>query len=663
MKVIICEKPSQAKAVAKGLNLSKYDYDQGYYTNGEIYSTWCFGHLFERTNPEGKWAAANLPIVKQPTLNQVQFYTLKSDGGVKKQFKNIKSLVSKADEIICSTDPDGEGETIYREVVENLGVSKNQTRMWLKDLTEQGVVEAYGKRKDISEYEGLRQRAYGRSYFDWCFGLTMTQLTTLINNKLVNVGRVQTPTLKMIVDRYNENVNFKPETKYVVDVKLNDTDVVLKINNEVDFKNLDECNEYIASNPTLVVSKKETKQQSIKPPTIHNLASLQKWANANHNFSAKQTLDVLQKLYEDKLVSYPRTDCNKISQNTASKLNKIFNGEIKNVVGEVSAHEGLTPTTNYHEGLSGNEKIIYDEIFYTTQANYFESLNVNSKTIELHDQDKNIIWSGKVVENLNNENNFTNLEYYKYYKVSNVVDKNIYDLVESKLNNLSKQDYTLVSRDYQTKPKPLFTESGLISKMENIHNDIEDRELANISKVANGIGTPATRADIIQSLFTRGYVESKNKNIKPTQKGIDLIEVLTKLNNPLLSLDYSAKLEQLLSDVEDKKNLLEFIENINNNLKAYVSQHKDDIKQSPEDIICKCKCGDDVIKLSGQYGPYFKCKGCGITFSDHNFSNEEVRTIITGGSSDVKSEKSKKGKSYKATYSLVDKKLTPTFIN
>lgn len=663
MKVIICEKPSQAKAVAKGLNLNNYDYDQGYYTNGDIYSTWCFGHLFERTNPEGKWEVTNLPIIKEPTLDQVQFYTLKNDSGVKKQFKNIKTLVSEADEIICSTDPDGEGETIYREVVENLGVNKTQTRMWFNDLTEQGVVEAYGNRKDISEYEGLRQRAYGRSYFDWSFGLTMTQLTTLINNSLVNVGRVQTPTLKMIVNRYNENVNFKSETKYVVDVKLNDTDVILKINNDVDFKNIDECNDYIASYPNLVVSKNETKQQSIKPPTIHNLASLQKWANANHNFSAKQTLDVLQKLYEDKLVSYPRTDCNKISQNTANKLNEIFNGVIKNVVGEVSAHEGLTPTTSYHDGLSGNEKIIYDEIFYTTQANYFDSLNVNSKTIELHDQDKNIIWSGKVVENLNNKNNFTTLEYYQDYKVSNVVDKNIYDLVETKLNNFSNQDYTLVSRDYQTKPKPLFTESSLISKMENIHNDIEDQELANISKGANGIGTPATRADIIQSLFNRGYVESKNKSIKPTQKGIDLIAVLSKLNNPLLSLDYSAKLEQLLSDVENKKNLLEFIENINNNLKVYVTQHQDDINQPLEDIICKCNCGDDIIKLKGQYGPYFKCKGCGITFSDHNFSNEEVRTIIAGGSSEVKTEKSKKGKSYKATYSLVDNKLTPTFIN
>lgn len=199
--------------------------------------------------------------------------------------------------------------------------------------------------------------------------------------------------------------------------------------------------------------------------------------------------------------------------------------------------------------------------------------------------------------------------------------------------------------------------------MENIHNDIEDQELANVSKGANGIGTPATRADIIQSLFNRGYVESKNKSIKPSQKGIDLIEVLKKLNNPLLSLDYSAKLEQLLSGVEDKNNLLEFIENINNNLKVYVTQHQDDINHPLEDIICKCNCEEDIIKLKGQYGPYFKCKSCGITFSDHNFSNEEVRTIITGGSSEIKTEKSKKGKTYKATYSLVDNKLTPTFIN
>lgn len=663
-KLIICEKPSQAQAVGSALGLNNRQ--DGYLTNGDICCTWCFGHLFERINPDGKWEISNLPISNQPTNNQIDFYEIKNDSGVKKQFKVIKDLISKVDEVICATDPDAEGEAIYREVVESINYLGKQSRMWLKDLTNEGINNAYNNRQDISEYEGLRQRAYARSYFDWSYGLTFTQLTTLIEGQLFNVGRVQTPTLKLIVDRYQHNANFKSEKKQTLDAKLSDeVKATLKKECSDFFTSVEQCENFINQNKDFKIEVEE-KQSKVKPKSLHNLTSIQKFGNQKLGLTPQQVLDKLQKLYELKLISYPRTDCNKLSPNTADDLNKKFGKEIKNVVGQVSAHEGLTPTTRENKVETIDDEVskkLYEEIYYTTLGNFYDDVKTQELVVKIIDEDNQLEWNKKVVTYQVSEFDWKSIPYFSDEKISGEISQNIFDEIKNNFVNNTFQKINFSIREYDTKPKPLYTDATLLSSMENIHNEIEDYELKKVSKEVQGIGTPATRGSIIESLFKRGYVVKKNKNIIPTEKGIELINVLIKLNNPLLDLSYSAKLEQQLKEVEEKKNLVEFINLINNELLNEVNSKKSEVKTPQQEVITTCTCGGEVVKLNGKYGEYFKCNSCGLQFSNHNFSKEEVNTLINGGESSVKDEISKKGKPYKAMYTLENNKLVPIFVN
>ena len=653
-QLIICEKPSQAKAVSEALNLNDYNRINGYYTDdtNNIYCTWCYGHLFKRVIDKQKWDIDNLPIIKEPTNNQIQYYQLDDNDGIEQQFKNIAKLIDQVDEVICSTDPDAEGETIYREVVEYLQVDKPQTRMWLKDLTQQGIRQAYNERQDISNYEGLRQRAYARSYFDWSFGLTFTQLTSLMNKEIYNVGRVQTPTLKLIVERYLDNIKFKSLTKYTVDTRITknniDTTMTLKKEFEDCFNSKEEVENYINSNPSLSFEIKENDKE-IKPPKLHDLGSIQKWANKKLGISPKQTLEKLQSLYERKLITYPRTDCNKISENTANNINAFLGVTIKNVIGEVSAHEALTPTSQYQGDNIDDEldRKIYDEIYFSTLSNTLD--NIQAKELEVIVTDNNLIWNKKFATRVDTNDNWTSLAYYQDEKIPNEISAHDFNDIKT----ISLDNLNLELREYQTKPKPLYTESSLISKMENIHNEFSDKELVSTSKEVQGIGTPATRADIIKNLFDRGYIEYKNKkNIIPTDKGLKLIEVLTYANNPLLDVEYSARLEQQLQDVEHKKDLSGFIKDINDTLIKEVNLKKPLIDKNEEEF-SPCKCGSKIYQMNGKYGLYYKCKDCGIQFPDHNFNKTDVVKLLTGDLTSLKQEISKKtGKPYSVQFKL-----------
>lgn len=655
-KLIICEKKSLAEHVAKALNCNILR--QGYFTNAnDINVTWCLGHLFGRIEPNDQWKLSKLPILQEPSKNQVQFYRLKTEkAGVKKQFDIIKQLLTNAEEVVNCCDPDVEGETIFREVVEYLNCNTNQTRMWFKDLTENELQQAFINRKDINEYQGLREKGYARNYFDWLYGINLTQLTSLLSSETYTVGRVQTPTLKMIVDRYFENKNFTSIKKYLPDILLSEfDDLQLKCKEHELFNSKESVNNYIKSNPILTLEIGNETQAKIKPPTLHDLGSIQKWANSNLNISSKQTLQILQKLYENKIISYPRTDCHFITNNTANRLSNILNRKFKSGIGEVSAHEAITPISKYVDSLDELSQAIYDEIYYTTLANTYEPISVVKFKINYHDNMNNITWSKGLTKNISvdNTNVFkTAIPYFKDFKISNEVEASFYDVLQNKSNF----DYQMVLREYETKPKPLFTESSLISKMENIHNEFEDKTLIDISKDTQGIGTPATRADIINKLFVKEYIVKQKNKLIPTEKGIKLIDKLQQLNNPLLNVEYSANLECQLNNVEFNKNLDKFIEIQNKTLTDYINSC---INVLPSKI---CKCGSPLLVVDGKYGEYLKCSNCEVQMPNHNFSQEELDAMFRGEKSNEKTLTSKTGKTYTTSfiYDINDNKLKST---
>ena len=646
MRLIICEKKSLAQHVAKALNCSTTN--NNYFSNDEVYITWCFGHLFERVMGKGKWNITTLPIVQHPSDNQIQYYNLKQDSGVKNQFKTITMLANKSVEIINCCDPDTEGETIYREVVENLNITKTQSRMWFKDLTGTELQNAYENRQPLSNFNGIRARGYGRNYFDALYGINMTQLTSLISKQTYHVGRVQTPTLKMIVDRYNENKDFKQEIKYTPDLIIENTSIKLSTKDNDIFTDQDSVINYLKQLGPLEITKSNVLKGNVKQPTLHDLGSIQKWADTNLKISAKDTLEIVQKLYLNKLVSYPRTNQKYITQNTAEKVSKILGRELIAGIGDVgNEHEALTPIAPYCEQLEGNEKAIYDEIYYTTLANTYQPIKIDKLTINAYDESKNINWNktiSKISED--NTNSFLDLDYFKDYNITNCVDKETFEyLVDNPIK------FTYEVRAYKTKPKPLFSESTLITKMENIHNDFDDKELTEISKETKGIGTPATRADIINNLLEKKYINKQKNKLLPTQKGVDLINRLEELKNPLLDIEYSAKLEQQLADLQDNMNLEQFMSSHNALINKYINKVLNTLEFK------ECTCGGKLLLTEGIYGEYFKCGDCGIQFANHNFTQEEIDNMFLGKQSNVKTLTNQSGNEYDCTFTIKDNKL------
>ena len=655
MKLFIAEKPSQAKAVAVALGVGMTG-NVGYYQNNLYTITWCFGHMYERRKIVETWTINNTLKISNPTNSFIEEYEPKND--VKQQLKIIKTLLkSEIEEIVCCTDPDAEGESIFREVIEANGTKCNNiSRMWIKDLTANGVNTAFNSRKNINEYEGLRQRAYLRSYFDYSYGLSLTQLTTLIanDNKVYNVGRVQTPTLKMIYDRYMENKNHVTNKKQTVDVEIPILNSKIELNKEFnDYFDNTSATTYIdtLNKSNFIVECTEEKMRKIKPNKFHSLSTLQKFAAKKLNIQPKETLSYLQSLYESKLVSYPRTDCNQITKNTADTLSQMFGLVVQHGVGQVSAHEGLIPTSKYAgDQLTGTPKKLYDEIYYTSLANCYEAIFVKDKEIIVKDNANKLIWSKKFTQNLMNPGAFKKeLDYFKDFKISSEINKEQME----KIDTLTINDLVFIKRDYETKPKPLLTSSTLISKMENIHLEFEDQELKTMSKETKGIGTEATRGDIIDNLFKRKFIVNKGKSIVPTEAGVELIEKLINLSNPLLNLEYSANLEKGLKLVEENKSGIEFMKTVNNELEKIVEGNRHLVIVADEERFAECPiCTNDLMIKKGKFGIYYNCS-CGLNIPGNvNITKEDIDLLANDSETSVKTLKSKTGKDYSCSFKL-----------
>lgn len=658
-KLIIAEKASQANDIRKAVS-------NDYVVVGAS------GHLFKLFFGNLKWSLDNLPIVpSQAILNDCEIQNYQLMENKKAIYQKIKKELDKNPvEIICATDPDFEGEAIYRTIIEYYQlhggkVTNNQNRLILKDTTIDGIKGQMNLLQPITKYDGWRKRAYGRAYADALLGFNGTQVITLNsgNGDVIPIGRVIIPTLKLTVDRYLTNKNHIKEYTYAFDLIIDNMQLSSKTHR---FSTKDELEKYLLNlNSKRKLSVKQ-KQKTIKPPKFHNLSTLQKKLNKDFKIKANDVLKALQFLYENKYTTYPRTDCTVVTVDTAKdlqsiiksnqeKLEQIYNYKLTEefnyndqIIGKTSAHEGLSIKNIPEVGkLNEIQQKVYDEILKTNIANFFENMQVIEEDVTTEIEDN--LYSQKFTKKLEN-----NQSWDVIYKPS--INFNLVDSMIEYDNKVVNCDYK--SKEIESKPKALYTEGTLIDAMKYAGKDDEINK--EIFKEIEGIGTPATRSGIIENLYKADYIKLIKDKIIPTEKGIDLIRILDEQSNPLVNISYTAELETKLRELEENNlikfdEFIEYVKEVVNNIIEASNKNKLELKGTGPQILGKCpKCKNhDVVALKGKFGKYYQCKSEKCEFKITNYlklSEKDVTLLINGKKTTFKKYKSKDNKEYRARF-------------
>lgn len=556
-KLVIAEKPSVAMTIGKVLNARKRQ--DGYIEGNGYIISWCVGHLVAPAPPDAyddkyrRWDILNLPII--PT--EWQYDVLK---GTSKQFNLLKKLMGRKDvsEVICATDAGREGELIFRLVYNAAECNKPFKRLWISSLEERAIKEGFKNLRDGHEFDNMYHAALARSKADWLIGMNATRLYSLKNNQTLNIGRVQTPVLNMLVQREEAIETFKPESYYSIELNCGTfTAVSDKIADKAEAENIVlRCSGAMAE-----VTAAETESKSTAPPKLYDLTSLQRDANRIFGYTAKQTLDIAQKLYEKKLITYPRTDSRYITADVADTITDLFRIAAKDINvsadfvpdarritdgSKVSDHHALLPTkTAEHTNmsvLSAEEKNIFKLICRQLVISVAEPYKYDMVKAKLVCGNTVFRASGKTVTNIG----------WKKYMTDEYTEKDI----EAALPQMGKGEtfggVKAELRTHQTTPPKRYTEDTLLSAMENaVKSENSER---------NGLGTPATRAGILENLVIRGFIERRGKSIVPTDKGRQLIALIP---DRLKSAETTAEWESSLADIANgKMSEKEFVDEI-----------------------------------------------------------------------------------------------------
>lgn len=553
MKTIIAEKPSVAKEIAHIVGADKRE--EGYMQGNGYYVTWAFGHLVQPAMPDTYgmkgFHAENLPVIPDPFVlvpRQVKTENgYKTDAGVLAQIKIICKLFDSSERIIVATDAGREGELIFRYLYVYLGCQKPFDRLWISSLTDTAIREGLQNLRDGKEYDNLYHAAKARSEADWLVGINGTQALTIAAGRgTYSVGRVQTPTLGMVCERYWEHKRFESKPFWQVHFGVVDTDSgnILKFtsaNRWTDKATATDIYNKVKDTGSAIITKVVTKRKVEKAPLLYDLTTLQKEANSQHGFTAEHTLSIAQKLYEAKFITYPRTSSRYISDDVFATLPKLFkNLENHSEYGEkvkllpgsedysknsvnaakVTDHHALLITENAAIGLFKDEKIVYDMILCRMieafSADCIKDITSVSAQVD-HEVEFGI--SGSIIRqtgwralSLKEKNN-------RQDKDADATDNEIKEQV---IPNWQEGQHITLSgctiTEGKTKPKPLHTESTLLAAMETAGKEIEDDTMRQAMKDC-GIGTPATRAAIIETLLKREYMVRQQKKLVPTEKG------------------------------------------------------------------------------------------------------------------------------------------------
>ncbi len=542
--LVIAEKPSVARDIAAVLKCGEKG--DGFIGGENYIVSWAVGHLVTLCEPDDydkslkRWTAGSLPIIPEKMK-------LKAVRGSKKQLDTLKKLMNAkdTDSIICATDSGREGELIFRYIYEYNKCKKPFKRLWISSMTDAAIKEGFANLRDGKEYDNLYISAKCRSEADWLVGINATRAFTIKYNALLSIGRVQTPTLAMIVKRQNEIDNFVPNKYYEViadygDFKGTWTDG--KNNTKIDDKSAAEAIAYKVDGKNAAVEEVVKTEKQILPPQLYDLTELQRDCNKTYGFSAKKTLDIVQSLYEKrKMITYPRTDSRYLSDDMIPKIkvvlkrlkdagifadyaSDLIDGEklpvTKRIVDnkKVTDHHAIIPADNYYrkDSLTSDEKKVFGLIAIRFIAAFNRPYKYTATKITVLCEDELFISKGNTV---------TDEGWKRLYKE---VYKNVKDN-EQILPDVKKDDTVMVKEAHtiekETKPPLPYNEATLLTAMENAGKNTDDEQLKEKMK-EYGLGTPATRAAIIERLIEVGYIHRKGKALIPDIKGKQLISIV-----------------------------------------------------------------------------------------------------------------------------------------
>jgi len=561
MKLCIAEKPSVARDLAKILGAStKKD---GYFEGNGYWVSWTFGHLCTLKEPEDynpvwkQWRVEDLPIVPESFGIKVI-----SNDGVKKQFEVIKQLVASCEEVINCGDAGQEGELIQRWVLLKASCKKPVKRLWISSLTDEAIKEGFSKLKNASEFDNLFAAGNSRAIGDWILGINGTRLYTkkfAAPKMILSVGRVQTPTLAMIVQRQKEINAFKSEVYWELKTVYRNTEFLCQIDRLKSEERAQKGLDYLKGKPFEITSfeQKEGKEGN---PRLYDLTSLQVDGNKRYGFSADETLKHVQNLYEKKLVTYPRVDTTYLSEDLHPKIPNTLRGlkdyerftapvlsqpipKSKSIFdnAKVTDHHAIIPTGILPSGLSPDEQKIYDLIARRFIAAFYPECKVSNTTVMGKVDQLHFKATGKQILDKGWRLVYEDLE-SKAAKKEEAEEKVLPIFTEGE----SGEHEPMVHQGKTTAPKP-YTEATLLRAMETAGKFVENEEMRESMK-ENGIGRPSTRSAIIETLFKRGYIEKKKKNLLATSTGMDLIDTIK--NDLLKSPELTGQWEQKLRKME-----------------------------------------------------------------------------------------------------------------
>lgn len=565
-RLVITEKPSVASAIAKVIGAKERK--DGYFQGGGYLVSWCVGHLVELAMPQaydekyGKWRKEDLPILPKKWKYQIYQST-------KKQFQTLKSLMARKDvtELCCATDAGREGELIFRLVYHQVGCRKPFRRLWISSMEDSAIREGFQNLKPSSEYDALYNAALCRERADWIIGINASRLYSCLYDSTLNVGRVVTPTLAMLVEREEAIKAFMPELFYTVQLQADAIRASSKrFSDKADAEVLAaKCRE----DHQVRVDSIETKEKTEKPPLLYDLTSLQRDANKVLGFSAQQTLDTLQSLYEKKLVTYPRTDSRFLTEDMAPSLPELvyqaaaaldYAGNIPVHAGhvinnaKVTDHHAVIPTRELNSAkvaeLPKAEAEILKLVAVRFMAAAGDPCRYEETAIKLSCAGETFTVKGKTIL----QSGWKEIVEH-FYPAKEKDAEALPRVQEGMVIPLVKAEV----KDGKTKPPQHFTEGSLLHAMEtagaeDIPDDVERK----------GLGTPATRAGIIEKLIQRGFAvrsgDKKTKILLPTEKGVSLVTVVPeKLKSPMMTAEWEQKLLQMEQQSYDSACFMEEI--------------------------------------------------------------------------------------------------------
>lgn len=663
MQLVIAEKPSVAKSIADVLGA--LDRQDGYFEGGGYLVSWCVGHLIELAEPESygeqwkKWTYESLPV--NPEHWQ---YEIKED--TKEQYDVLYGLLhdSRVDEVVCATDAGREGELIFRLVYNMASCNKPMKRLWISSMEESAIREGFENLKPGSDYEHLYHSALCRQEADWLVGINGTRLfTVLYGGKVLKVGRVQTPTLAMLVERESKIMNFKKEQYFMAHILCGGVDAATE---RIDSKTEAEQIAGACRNGQALVTSVVKEEKTVAPPKLYDLTTLQRDANRLFGFTAKQTLEYTQSLYEKKLCTYPRTDSQYLSddmEQTAGNVikaifssilfeeNMMFNPDIKRVLNskKVTDHHAIIPTMEIAKAdlaaLPETERKILSLVANRLLCATGEKHLYETVKAELACGGYTFATSGKSVL----KNGWKDFEDAFKRSFKTLEDK---EQEDKKLPELSEGQtfdgvQTKISEHYTTPPKH-YTEDSLLSAMERAGNEDMSDDVER-----KGLGTPATRADIIEKLVKDGFVKREKKQMIPTEDGMKLITVLPDVvKSPKLTADWENALTLVAKGEMEREDFMADIETMVSDLIHTYHEVSDEQKKmfaQEQKVLGKCpNCGGEVVK--GKYGAFCKNK-CGMNVSrimGVALSDEQVESLLAGKKTLLKGLTSKAGKKYDA---------------